>query len=251
MKKDKYIVFADWCNKNGIKYPGQEYPAIFGDGLVGVKTNQPIKHRQAFIYVPFKCLVTLEKVRTHPQLGQIILENEDWFDENKGEEGATNTFLLFLLHETQKGHDSFWKPWLDVMPQVTQFHDWDQTVIDATQDPALISQAMKERESGNDWRHFMACLRRYPNVFKRETINKELILRLYGQICTRTFGSSLHTSMMVPMADNYNHANVIVRPYLIHKASHLLADKQAKYFSPSKFMNDYSLVMDMETAKPG
>ena len=69
--------------------------------------------------MPYKCLITLEKVREHPQLGQIITENEEWFDEDEGEEGATNTFLLFLLYEWQKGTESFWKPWLDVMPQVT------------------------------------------------------------------------------------------------------------------------------------
>ena len=104
-------------------------------------------------------------------------------------------------------------------------------MIDATQDPALISQALKERESANDWRHFMSCLRSYPDVFEKRTINKSLILQFYGQICTRTFGSSLYTSMMVPMADNYNHANVNVCPYIFHRPSHLQADPNSKYFN--------------------
>ena len=130
------------------------------------------------------------------------------------------------------------------MPKVPQFHDWDTDFIEATQDPALISQAIRERASANDWRHFMSCLRRYPSIFQKSTIDKDLILRFYGQICTRTFGSSLFTSMMVPMADNYNHANVSVSPYIVHKTLHEQADTESKYFTPLKYMNDYSRVME-------
>lgn len=106
-----------------------------------MRATAPIKHREAFIYVPYKCLITPSKIRSDPELKPIIEENADWFDDEQGEEGTTNTFLLFLLRETQKGSASFWKPWLDVMPEVVQFHDWDQNIIDATQDPCLISQA--------------------------------------------------------------------------------------------------------------
>ena len=103
----------------------------------------------------------------------------------------------------------------------------------------------------------MACLRRYPAVFNRETINKELILHFYGQITTRTFGSSLNEPLMIPMADNYNHANVQVCPYIVNQNLHgkfhdqTLSPGTSKYFTPSKFMNDYSKVFGgMETSGP-
>lgn len=133
------------------------------------------------------------------------------------------------------------------MPQVTQFHDWERSVLDATQDPALISMALRENDSANDWRHFMSCLRGYPDVFEKRTINKLLILGFYGQICTRVFGSSLPTSMMVPMADNYNHSNVKVSPYIFHRGLHKQADPESSYFNPSKFMNDYSKIQSSTT----
>ena len=95
----KYVAFANWCSANGIVYPNQEYPATFDGGLVGVRATAPIKHREAFIYVPFQCLVTPSKVRKDAQLGPIIEENLEWFDDKEGEEGSANTFLIFLLHE--------------------------------------------------------------------------------------------------------------------------------------------------------
>ena len=60
-----------------------------------------------------------------PELSGLISENPDYFDEDSQEEdGTTNLFIAFLLFEWQKGEQSFWKPWLDVMPEVQQFHDW-------------------------------------------------------------------------------------------------------------------------------
>ena len=72
-------------------------------------------------------------VKIDPELCTIISENPEFFDDNTGiENGTANTILIFLLHEWQKGADSFWKPWLDVMPIVEQFHDWDEELIEAT-----------------------------------------------------------------------------------------------------------------------
>ena len=93
----------------------------------------------------------------------------------------------------------------------------------------------------------MATLRRYPNIIDRTVITKANILRLYAQVCTRSFGSSLHTALMVPMADNYNHANVNVVPKLVHRGYHREADPSAKYFTAEKFMNDYSTVFEEPT----
>ena len=48
------------------------------------------------------------------------------------------------------------------------------------------------------------------------------------------------------MADNYNHANVKVTPYIVHKTLHAEADSQSKYYNPSKYMNDYIRGMQQE-----
>lgn len=71
----KCKVFTDWCATNGIEYPNQEYPAYFDGGLVGVRALAPIEHRQAFLKVPFKCMMSIDKARSHPVLGPVIKEN--------------------------------------------------------------------------------------------------------------------------------------------------------------------------------
>ena len=39
----KYEIFNEWCAKNGIEYPNQQFPAFFDNGnLVGVRALKDI-----------------------------------------------------------------------------------------------------------------------------------------------------------------------------------------------------------------
>ena len=40
--------------------PKIEYPAWFEGGLLGAKVIEDIQHREAYIYVPYKLIITLE-----------------------------------------------------------------------------------------------------------------------------------------------------------------------------------------------
>lgn len=65
-----------WCLKNGVKIPKLEYPAIFDHGLVGVRAREDIEHREAFLYIPFKLLITMEVAHNHPIVGHVFKENQ-------------------------------------------------------------------------------------------------------------------------------------------------------------------------------
>ena len=52
--------------------PKLEYPAYFEGGLVGVRALEPIEHREAFIKVPYKMLMTIDAAVNHPELGRVI-----------------------------------------------------------------------------------------------------------------------------------------------------------------------------------
>ena len=76
--------FMDWCQDVGIEFPGQEYPAFFNNGsLIGVRATQPIAYRQAYLKVPYNCLMTVSEAQMHPKLAQIIRENPDLFSEEE------------------------------------------------------------------------------------------------------------------------------------------------------------------------
>ena len=66
--QQRCAVFNEWCFSNGVMMPKVEYPAYFEGGLVGMQAKQPIEHRESFLSVPYKMLLTCERAQTHPVL---------------------------------------------------------------------------------------------------------------------------------------------------------------------------------------
>ena len=56
----KCKVFNDWCFENGVRMPKLEYPAYFEGGLVGMRATDTIEHREAFLSIPYKMLITVD-----------------------------------------------------------------------------------------------------------------------------------------------------------------------------------------------
>ena len=52
--------------------PKVQYPSFFDGGLVGVRAKEDIDHREAFLFVPFKLLLSLDYIHAHPVLGLIV-----------------------------------------------------------------------------------------------------------------------------------------------------------------------------------
>jgi hypothetical protein len=48
---------------------------------------------------------------------------------------------IFLLYEYQLGEESFWFPYIDLMPDVTFFCDWKGEELLNTQDQGIINEA--------------------------------------------------------------------------------------------------------------
>ena len=125
--------------------PKIQYPAYFAGGLLGVKATAPIEHRESFMSIPYKMLLTVDGAQRHPILGQVFLENPSMFSEEEKGDWEQLTLVVFIIYEYQKGADSFWKPYLDLMPDVQFFCHWQQDLIDATQDHNLMKYTHEYR----------------------------------------------------------------------------------------------------------
>ena len=67
----------------------------------------------------------------------MISENPQVFSEEVKHDWEHLTLVLYLIYEHLKGADSFWKPYLDLMPDVNFFCHWSEELVEATQDPNL------------------------------------------------------------------------------------------------------------------
>ncbi len=71
-KCEKFLV---WCKEVGIYSPKIEYPYFFEGGLIGARVKEPIAHREAFIFVPYKAIISLDKCFEHDVISQVYREN--------------------------------------------------------------------------------------------------------------------------------------------------------------------------------
>ena len=79
------------------------------------------------------------------------------------------------------------------------------------------------------WKDVYKVLKKYPGFFPGTKKELEKVFRWsYELVIGRSFGESLPWAMLVPLADNFNHANVNVSYELIHKKIHLV-DNRPKY----------------------
>ena len=125
------------------------------------------------------------------------------------------------------------------------FCHWDESDIRAVQDQSLIIAARKYKEEiDQEWAVLRACMLRFPDIFEEKTIDEELFLKVYAQVCTRCFDLDYGRTAMIPMADNYNHYHNEVEFDLVNKSEHLETSVTSPEFVKDKFMNDYSLVFD-------
>lgn len=252
----KYEIFNDWCQQNGVIMPKLDYPATFDGGLLGVRASADIKHREAFLYVPFKMLITLEYARKHSALGEVIRENPQLFHADKHDDWEQLTLALAMLYEYQQGTSSFWFPYLNLLPlDIEFFCNWLPEDLKATDDPDLEFEAFAyRRDIEKEWQDMKSVLMTYPEYFSHELLDRQLFMRIFAQVCSRCFGWGLPTTAMIPMADNCNHSHGTCVNETINKdfqSDYLplkpnFGNVPRKYFTREKFMNDYSAAFTSE-----
>ena len=76
--------FIEWCTDVGIEFPNQEYPSYFNNNsLIGVTALNSINYREAYLKVPYNCLMTVGEAQMHPELAPIIRATPELFSEDE------------------------------------------------------------------------------------------------------------------------------------------------------------------------
>lgn len=241
LKIDKYKLFLDWCDKEGVHMPKLEYPAYFEGGLCGTRVKEDIEHREAYLYVPYKMLLSVNGTQEHHILGPIIIDNPQCFLEDDCDDWEQLTLTLRIMYEMTFGKKSYWYPYLRMMPDVNFTSKWEPHEIEMAQDETLF-EALSEyhAEIEETWQNFKEVLQKYPKVFGPKFVDEGLFMNIYAQVCTRCFGYGLDSTSMIPMADNLNHSSVDITYEVISTQFHLQGPSNPKYYRVNKFMNDYS-----------
>ena len=161
---------------------------------------------------------------------------------------------LFIFYEITLGRQSYWYPYLLLMPLVEFSCNWARHEINQFQDYEY-ALVLKEYQEDIDlqWNKFIYVLAKYPKIFKYRYIDRGLFDNVYGQVCSRCFDYGLPSAGMIPMADNLNHSSVEVVLHLVNTEKHLQGEQDPEYYRIHKHINDYSALFkarpDMQADK--
>ena len=92
--------------------PKVQYPAYFENGLLGMRCIEDIQNREAFIFVPYKMVISRAKIENHAVLGEIIEKCPQCFLQEQNSDSKTLILILGLLYEISLGKESYWYPYL-------------------------------------------------------------------------------------------------------------------------------------------
>lgn len=138
-------------------------------------------------------------------------------------------------------HDSFWAPYLNVMNTSDLTYQWSEEELRSLQDFEVVYQAKSyQSDLDDEWKEISKLISLYPE--RLQGVTRELFERMYNFACTRCFGWTLPSTMMVPLADFLNHYPSDTQYEIYHKALHTVqasVDSQG-YNTPKRMAIDYS-----------
>lgn len=84
---------------------------------------------------------------------------------------------------------------------------WSDEELNELQDPELINEAHNCRNSlESEWMEIQEIFKKYPEIFPKDKVNKELFTFAYTNVVTRCFGWDKNCIMLLPLADGINHS---------------------------------------------
>ena len=115
-----------------------------------MRVTQEIKPREAFIFVPFKTMMTLHKAQESP-LSTLFDSHEELFTSHQDSEQLMLT--VFLLYEFLKGEESYWANYISLLPDVQFYCHWPEEERNAIDCEALKKESsLYRQEIDSEWR---------------------------------------------------------------------------------------------------
>ena len=195
----KYDLLKQWSIHNGCLFSHNIlFPIAYGPyGYIGVKSNQHINDNEAVIYIPKKQMILSKEIQDeYLFVYDKLIEKED----------KTNIILiLYLIDEASKGDDSFYKPYIDLFPDVDFIIKWDNTYLRLLDDDNIVSSIQ---------RMYNDIINEYNTIIRNSKyveLSLDKFIFFYSQVQSRQFYIDDTCTALVPLADLFNHDNVNMR----------------------------------------
>ena len=182
-----------------------EWPASDGTvgGCRGARALEDIASGENMLEIPIKLMMGPPHAFTDPVLGPIIKANEDLL---RGD----MLLSLFIMFELAKGEDSFYFPYLEMLPEPGSVSQWTEEQLAELENQDLVLKSKNRLTSlrNNYSRVIVKLCTAHPEALPLESFSYEKFLFAWYSVQARAFGKRLQWTAMVPFADCLNHSNL-------------------------------------------
>jgi hypothetical protein len=202
---------VEWLKANGATFPKLEWPSYATvSGVRGVVAREAIAPGEKMLCVPEKLMITPPLAEASSELGAIYRSCLGIFATDVP--GRDDYVLCLYLMWHMLAPDSFWRPYLDALPEPSSCCDWSEDELRALHDGMLETEAREHvAELHEEYELLMTPLcAQYPERFALERYTFALFKKAWMTVQARAFGRRLEHTALVPLADLLNHANVPV-----------------------------------------
>ena len=200
-----------WLQANGATFPKLQWPSYATvSGVRGVVAREAIAPGEKMLCVPEKLMITPPLAEASAELGAIYRSCPGIFATDVP--GRDDYVLCLYLMWHMLASDTFWRPYLDALPEPSSCCDWSEDELRALHDGMLEAEAREHvAELHEEYELLMAPLcAQYPDLFVLERYTFALFKKAWMTVHARAFGRRLEYTALVPLADLLNHANVPV-----------------------------------------
>lgn len=195
---NKFQKLDVWLRENGSTYPKLEL-RDFGNEVRGCHSIEDIENDETIIFIPLKCLITVEMGK-NTAVGKQILQSTIQLDAPK------HIFLMLFILIDMKNPQSFFKPYYDILPK-TMYNMpifWKPHELDYLKGSYILYQ-IEERIATIEADYNAIC-DISPEFPSYATLQEFQWARMI--VCSRNFGlivNGIRTAAIVPYADMLNH----------------------------------------------
>ena len=127
-QEEKYVNFMQWLRENGAIFDKVsedkhlilwfvfviqvEFPAIYGEGLQGLRLKEDLAPNEPLLYIPNKCIITPEHAKASP-IAHLFDCHDALFVTNYDRESTI--IMVYIIYERLKGAESFYHPYFEMV----------------------------------------------------------------------------------------------------------------------------------------
>ena len=197
--KSKFEALRKWSIDNGSIFQETiDFPIKYGPfGYDGVKSKREIQDNEAILFIPRKQMIIS---KDYEHLFSFLYDNKE-----EKEDRSNIVLTLALIIEEEKGNESFYKPYLDILPDNDFIILWTKSDLEQLDDEKMIDSVnMLCYEINDEYKKIVSN-----SKFKH--LSKDKFIFFYSHVQSREFYIDDMTSALVPLAELFNHDTVKTR----------------------------------------